>query len=232
MDINMKMIKALFLLILMNSFTVQGYEGNLKSVYSVLEEFNLQAGTNEVNEQFVFTYAVRASNALSIDWSSGNKKDTSDELLRLWEGKSELNALDSIGLLKSTRFKVELAGYLGAGIDKCLVTYDKNVLRFFVVNYLEDRNARMRIAAIRNLGFVGNNQDIEYLSKVVKKQLEGWSQHAASSLDLIGTKESVGALIKLHDEVTDPALHDFMDSITSQYSNGVKLASSCNLSNN
>ncbi|WP_105169718.1 HEAT repeat domain-containing protein [Pseudoalteromonas sp. T1lg23B] len=228
----MKMIKTLLLLILLNSFSVQGYEGNLKNVHSVLEEFNLQTGTNKVNEQFVFTYAVRASNALSIDWSSGNKKDTSNELLKLWEGQSELNTLDSKGLLKSTRFKIELAGYLGVGIDKCIVTYDKNALRFFVVNYLEDRNARMRIAAIRNLGFVGNNQDIEYLSKVVKKQLEGWSQHAARSLDLIGTKESIGVLIELQNEVTDPALHDFMRSIVSQYSNGVKLAPSCNLNDN
>lgn len=209
----------IFVLILLalTMSTTEGHliDSQLSNVHQKLQEFYNLNDSMQANEKVIRDHSTKLSDALSRDWSDVDKKSVAKEMLQLWEGSSILNESDTMGILKTSRFKIELASYLGMATDRCLIEYDKDVLRYYVLSHLENDDPRVRIAAIRSLGFVGNNQDIEYLYRVVEGQSEGWSKHAAKSLELIGTDESLKALNDLQKSVSDSELLEFIESITS-----------------
>lgn len=161
------------------------YSGNLLNVHSVINEFNESVKKNGITGNSVFEYSVKAANALSTDWLVGNKMEVSTELVEVFEGTSMIAKTDLYNLVQTPRFKIDLAGYLGMAIDNCKVNYDRNVLRFYVIEKLNSNNPRLQIAALRNLGLVGDDRDIQFLNSLIEKDIPGWSQHAASSLKLI-----------------------------------------------
>lgn len=214
------MNRLLVFVVFFIAFSTQATE--LKELEMVLHQQSLQSEMPK--DLIAFRQPVNdVLNALNRDWSDGNRELFAKELVQLWQREHFLNSKDRHNLLEATRVRIQFAGLLGMTERLCLDSVSKKELRDYVLNYVQSNNLSERALAIRMLGYVGNVDDVRFLSVIVKQEEQGVATFAALSLDTLHKTEAIHELFELEKNIKDPELKAFISGCLRPYREGIAI---------
>lgn len=95
--------------------------------------------------------------------------------------------------------------------------FDLNELREYVKSKTTSNNLSIKSRATLLLGLAGYDEDIPFLSSIVKNEQKGFAEQAALSLTYIHSKSAVEELRVLNNVITRPSLKSFLQNLVSQY---------------
>ena len=173
---------------------------------------------------------AKISNLINRYWSESEhqKEEFATFLELLWDGKIFGEYL----VIDHPMVKLPITLKLGEAIKVCLIESDMSKYRAYVDRFLHHKDHFILTDAIKAIGSVGSDKDVAYLSGIVKKELDGTSEQAVISLELLQSLKSIEALVRLREEVHRPSLKEFIDLRLMHYDENYRgVVGGCCLSN-
>ncbi len=185
--------------------------GILFSIAPQAEENNLlKTIENESNVLEIF-------NAIStIDWTPENLS----MLEALW--KKDFKTYPNLPREKLNNDTVRLALaniLMQANRHHCPIKIDMDELHDFVKSKAMSSDLEIKGDATFLLGLAGYDEDIPFLSAIVKEEQEGYAESAVSSLTSIHSYAAIDELRKLNKQVKRPSLKKDLQEVVEGYKN-------------
>lgn len=149
----------------------------------------------------------------NLEWSAENL----NILKALWE--KDVNKYPDIpwNKLNNDITKLALANILMQSGRQCRVKIDIEELHDFVKSKTLSNDPRIKGKASYLLGLAGYDDDIPFLSTIVKNEQEGYAEEAALSLVFIHSKAALIELKSLHKKVKRTTLKSFLQNLVMKY---------------
>ena len=168
-------------------------------------DYNFRNGLDDVN--YLNKFAT-ISNLINNFWAKDeiDKVQFSQYLMGIWDGI----LLENYKVIQHPLVKLPIAQKLGEASKDCIIDSDLKNYYDYVYSYIDHENEFILIDAIKAMGSVGSDRDIEVLSNIVKRELPGISEQAVVSLELLQSREAIRELESLKMVVHTPRLSEFI----------------------
>lgn len=182
----------------------------VKAVVDASEIRNNNSGSWDSPASEYSKKLISINNALNARWGTRKSRAFAKCLNALWENVSKQIPANSWPEINHPIVKTEIAGLLGQAGRLGMSSPRQSKLREYVRNNVKSSNPIVRSIAIRALGSVGNEADIDVLKELVKSERNGIAEKAAHSLFMLDIPGASDALKDLYNDVNRESLRNFI----------------------
>jgi len=146
------------------------------------------------------------------DWSNADKNKAISGLTRLWDMGNPSSSTYEVEF-SIVSLRLNIISLIGQSVryskqdTKCLSSY-----RLYALKQFSTGDTFVKIDALNAIGWIGNNQDIELLKKVILSEREGVAEKAVMSWQVLAPETFEVGILELEENLSRYGLKSFIES--------------------